>query len=501
LIARTSPNRFGWRNLTHRPDDFDFGSAPKVDVLATVIHTSDWHICDVASTARLEYLDRFFNSGHQHRLTVGPVGTYRPNEFLTRHVADASIRTFNSFDSGLAWGRRIDAVMITGDLLDNSQSNELADLVTLLEGGFVQAKDALNWVGSENAIWDDDYWHPESHRTDKPRSNFGYPKVPGLLQAAERGFYTPGLGHRFVIAHGNHDALLQGTVPNNEKVSALLTGGRRVTGVGPNTTVGDIKFSLAEIGPANYIHNDEFPSEVVADGLPRAFVGPNEFFASLGSLSGNLGNPARVDTKYFATQVGKLFFIVLDTVNPHGGYQGSIDKEQLGWLVQLLHELRDEYVVIASHHPPRTLVNDYVAEGFEKRVLAREVVEAILEFDNVLAWLTGHEHANHVTLHSNKKGKVIPEFGTSSLIDWPQQSRILEFGIEASGERIYASRIINHESPVMPDKDLTSPGTLASWSRLLAANDYQRRDVVFSIDRAEGFASDRDFLWRLPALR
>lgn len=498
MIRRLPSGPGGWHSLHHDLDDSAVDAPGDVRVLASVIHSSDWHICDVASSARLEYLDRYYDPDHPARLVVGPVGTYRPQEFLTRHVADESIRTFNKVESGPQWGRPIDAVVLTGDLLDNAQSNELSDLVTLLGGGEIEALDIHQWVGAEGAQWDDHYWHPEARRDDRPRSLFGFPTVPGLLDIAARRFQTPGLVHRFVGVHGNHDALLQGTVAVDRELAQLLASGQRITGIAPGTTPAEIAVALAQVGPARYIHTDSFPRETLSGGRSTKFLGVGDFRTVLGGLAGSLGDDTPEGTRYFTARVGEVIVVSLDTVNPHGGYHGSLDAHQLEWLREVLHRHQDDHVVLASHHPPRTLVNDYAPEGETRRVLAREVLDVALGAENVMVWLTGHEHENFVTFHSDGKGRVIPEIGTSSLIDWPQQSRIVELGIDGRGNRVISSRMVDHDSPVMPPLDLEETGALASWSRLLAANDYQRRDPITSLDRAEGFCADRDFVWKLP---
>ena len=50
--------------------------------------------------------------------------------------------------------------------------------------------------------------------------------------------------------------------------------------------------------------------------------------------------------------------VVLDTVNHHGGWQGSIDEAQLSWLEAELAASAARPVVLFSHHPLETLVND-----------------------------------------------------------------------------------------------------------------------------------------------
>src|SRR4029077_5075545 len=63
-------------------------------------------------------------------------------------------------------------------------------------------------------------------------------------------------------------------------------------------------------------------------------------------------------TAYYAFDHGVIRCLVLDTVNAHGGWQGSLDASQLGWLQAELAGSAARPVVLFSHHPLETMVND-----------------------------------------------------------------------------------------------------------------------------------------------
>ena len=51
---------------------------------------------------------------------------------------------------------------------------------------------------------------------------------------------------------------------------------------------------------------------------------------------------------------------MLDTVNPHGGWQGSLDQEQFAWLAAELTDARRAGALgclLFSHHPLDALTN------------------------------------------------------------------------------------------------------------------------------------------------
>jgi hypothetical protein len=206
------------------------------------------------------------------------------------------------------------------------------------------------------------------------------------------------------------------------------------------------------------------------------------------------------DRNYFAREVGSLVILSLDTVNPHGGWQGSIDSDQCAWLVRKLKEYHDRYVVIASHHPSPCLTNDFSPKGATPRVLGGELVEILLSHPNVIAWIAGHVH-HHASLWHHDGDHGFWEITTASLIDWPQQGRILEF-IQVTerglAEIAIISTVVDHAGPARANyQSLHTPGDLAAISRTLAANDYRRRDSSLRGLTLDSSPEVRNCIWRL----
>ncbi|MBU4214342.1 MAG: metallophosphoesterase [Actinobacteria bacterium] len=486
-----TPGAGGWRELTAGPVPDRTGTSPRGATLLTLAHLSDLHLCDAASPARQEYLDHFGDPDSPWAGRLPEIGTYRPQEILTLQVAAAALAAIGRTARGPVTGAPLDAVLVTGDATDNAQSNELGWYATLMAGGTATA-DARDWVGSRGSSrW---FWHPDgSDEPDRPTSAYGYPRAPGLVAAASEPVHSPGLPVPWFGVHGNHDALLQGVVAPDAELNALATGARRVVDLAPTQTPLVVTEAVAAIGPARYTHQPDSPTEPIRPDRTRAFVTPGQFAAAQ-ATAGAGGTPGPGNS--WSADVGEVRLLAIDTVNPHGGWQGSIDEAQLDWLDRRLAEAAGGYVILTSHHPSWTLVNGYAPAGAGRRVLADELLRLLLRHTGVVAWIAGHVHA-HTSLWHPRPAALGPaggfwEITTSSLIDWPQQGRVLELVREADGLAL-ASTVIDHLGTPGP---LDSPLALAGLSRTLAVNDYRARDGLLAA--AAGRLQDRDTVWRLP---
>lgn len=504
VIARGPAGVSGWRDLVEAPGEMRAEQPAVLDVLAAMWHLSDLHVCDSESPARLEYLDRYSDPDSAYRDELGDIGTYRPQEALTVQVAVTMVATVNRTPTAPASGAPIDTVLLTGDLTDNAQRNELSWYQRIVEGGVVTPRsgDPLHssWVGATNpAAWDDRYWHPDGPpagcESDRPTRLYGFPTIPGLTDAVRADVVSPGLALPWISVHGNHDGLLQGTVAPDDELRALAEGKSRIVGLPAGASPSAAAEAIAEIGPARYVHDDTSPRQYLAPDATRGFVGDAEFALTTRGVVD--------DVTYFRRDVGSLTVLCLDTVNPHGGWQGSLDTRQLEWLVGELGRARADRrrVVIASHHPSFTLTNDFAPEGADSRVLGSEVVATLLESRVVIAWVAGHVHFHSANRHGDDRCGFW-EITTASLIDWPQQARILEF-VRVQGELgpqiAVVSTVMDHGAPVdwSPD-ELDSTVNLAAISRVLAANDYRLRDGTLRGLLLESSADARNTTWLSP---
>ncbi|TDD83705.1 TIGR03767 family metallophosphoesterase [Actinomadura darangshiensis] len=484
-------------------------------------HLTDVHIIDAQSPARVEFIDRLKDG-----LGILPVeGAYRPQEILTTHVAEAMVQAMNRVGRGPATGLGLAFTINTGDAADNVQYNEMRWIIDLLDGGRVRPdsgdpdryEGVMDWASYDRA-----FWHPEGAppgaKADIPTTTYGFPRVKGLIDAARHPFQATGLDAPWMAAFGNHDGLIQGNLPVNPLVSGLATGGIKIGAPADDGQAERLARMVSEGDAAELVRLSR--EQGGAGGLFRP-VTPDlnrrmlsrrevvtEHFKTTASLHGHgftLAN-LRDGTAYYGFDKGVVRGLVLDTVNPNGYSEGSLDKKQFAWLEAQLkagssrylapdgsvvkQAVKDRLFVLFSHHPIGSLENPLGGD----RVLGDEIEALLLRYPNVVLWVNGHTHRNQVIPHARKAGGGFWEVNTAAHVDFPQQSRIVELADNGDGTLSVFATILDSAGPASYGGRLTDPVRLASLSRELAGNDWQDRE-----EHRRGEAADRNVELLVPA--
>ncbi len=381
---------------------------------------SDVHITDEESPIRIGLFDN-----------QSAPGGLRTQDPYSLHLLDAAVNTINAFNEI----HPIDLVMVTGDISDSMQKNEIENAIAVLTGGPVD---------------------PDSGADDDP--------VAGEGNDPQDPFTAVGLGEiPLLTVLGNHDEAIIGTTALSDgaiedAMGDNAKGGTR-NGQSYELVTGEV---VADAERKPLLHNELIQAFYNAPGLPQGH--------------GFSDQHADDDQGYFVYDPSEdvpLRIIALDTGyrpqpwGPEGQLsyaEGVLDRVQIDdFLIPELDRAQEEkkLVFVVAHHP----LGDIGDDGFPERYAKGDEVENILfEYPNVVLYLAGHRHENDMIVHANPDGGGFFEVHTASLIDWPQQFRMFELADNGDGTLSVFSAAVDHQEEV---------GSFAETARRLSLIDIQ----------------------------
>jgi metallophosphoesterase (TIGR03767 family) len=375
------------------------------------------------------------------------------------------------------------------------------------------------------------FWDPD----EAPPEGGAYavfPRYQRLLDRAQQPFEAAGLDVPWYAARGNHDGLIAGNLPGTFQIARILITG--CSKIFPSERFDPARYrGRSEEELLGLFANSEFQQEVLSGArrVPpdpdRRFVSTRDFKAEHGSGEQHgfaFVNRAELQASnntaaYYAwTPRRGIRFVSLDTVSEGGTQNGNIDDPQFKWLRRELDrnsstEVRgrrvrhdrdpDRLIVVYGHHTLNTMTSTRTDEqagtcssdddpsGCDADPRISEPVhrglagpgrlrDLFLRFPNVVAYVAGHTHENHLTPYRGRRGGFW-EINTASHSDFPHQSRLIEIMDNRDGTLSLFGTLLDSAAPINPppsgDATAFNEAQLASISRLIAANDPQGKGV------------------------
>ena len=433
---------------------------------------SDVQVMDTVSPARCEWVELLGDEPKWQPL----LHMHRPYEALTHWALAAHVEKVRRDPTGPHSRRPYDLALSLGDNIDNAQRNELDAFLAIVAGGQARlpawgsVQDA--GAGAGDRPWP--FWSPDPGVDDQWKHR-GYPVIPDYLERASAPLVSVGLGVAWASVPGNHDLMRQGTALPNPAIERIATGSHKLLlrpggfdPADPLTLFVDDPAAFSRGGP-----------RAVAPLADRRAIDRREWISALvacGAAGYDAGHAARgqadvvIDTEHAR-------ILLLDTNHPAGDYQGSVGSAQLAWLDAQLEQVDRQpgrFAVLASHHGSVSLTNTRGADPQRQHTAA--LTALLHRHPSLVAWLVGHRHVHEIRPHPGPLGGFW-EISTGAVIDWPTQTRAVEFMRHAGGQIEIACTLQDHGAPA---------GSLADWHHRLA-----RRFAGAHADSMQGDAVDR----------
>ena len=403
---------------------------------------SDVQVLDSVSPARCEWVELLAQEPRWQPLLL----MHRPYEALTHWALAAHVERVQR-NPVAPWSQRpYDLCLSLGDNIDNAQHNELDTFLSIVAGGRAQmsARGGVHEPSGELGSGSWPYWCPEAGVDDRWKP-LGYPVVPDFVARASAELVSPGLGFAWASLPGNHDLMRQGTALPDPEIEQIAVGRnktlRRPDGFDPadplarfvNQPAAFSQGATRQVQPLNTRRAMDKQAWVAAH-VARGAAGYTAQHGCTGTTD------AVIDTEHVRV-------ILLDTNHPAGDFEGSIGTAQLEWLESLLAEVDAQpgrLVVLASHHGSVSLTNTRGADPL--RMHAAALTAVAHRHPCVVAWLVGHRHLHEIRSHPGPNGGFW-EITTGSVIDWPSQTRAVEFVRHADGLLEIVCTLQDHEAP------------------------------------------------------
>ncbi len=322
-------------------------------------------------------------------------------------VRSVNARTVSAIPAAGGARARLGFALMTGDLSDNHQLNEVRSGVRVLDGGRVDpfsgkrisrgnpcpgaspalvarlnarvarraytgVQDYRDWPERRPSAYRR-YWDPQRKPAGSPGPYAAYPRHQGLMDRAQRPFTAPGLDVKWYGVRGNHDAHVLGRFAARQAFPArIATGCRKVFPGAPRVRgVSPLALLRARLPRATRVPPDPARRFVSLPGFKRLHRGADRGHGFGYVNRGELRRSGGAASYYAFSPRPGLRVVGLDTVSDGGGSRGNIDHSQYRWLTRELDRSssvevtpsgalrrdgdRDRLIVVYGHHTLLTM--------------------------------------------------------------------------------------------------------------------------------------------------
>ncbi|MGO1163195.1 TIGR03767 family metallophosphoesterase [Brucella pseudogrignonensis] len=483
--------------------------------LVAFAQITDLHIIDASSPAHAAFMRQY--GGPNGNLDGAPLANaWRPQETLTIQVLDAMIRRINQIGAGPISKRKFDFAISTGDSADTRAMHELLSVLTVLNGGSaIMSASGAAYIGvQDNNVFSEEtydaYWHPEPQtgnvKADIWKRAYGFPEVEGFLSSISQPINAEGFKMPWYSGFGNHDVLDYGVFGGgglSEFISTISTSNRVLMGLPKGMQPEMFLGAVSKVLPGQMAQMmNEVPSVQIMPSEMRRPFSKMEFIQQHLDAKGPFGpnghgftqeNVEQQNAYYQFQMADGVVGIMLDTTNPNGGPDGSLDVDQANWLENQLRNYsssyyledgslirtdnRDALITIFSHHNSITFDNMKRAPAGMpdlERLGSAAFLALLARYPNVVLWVNGHTHCNRIWSHYDplNNGHGFWEINTAAHIDYPQQSRTIEILDNRDGTLSIIAVVVDHSSPdAIKRSGPQTSQSLAALSLELAMND------------------------------
>lgn len=174
--------------------------------------------------------------------------------------------------------------------------------------------------------------------------------------------------------------------------------------------------------------------------------------------------------------------------------EGVLHKDQFAWMKTEIEKNADKLCILFAHHGPDSF-SPLVKDSNKNYISAQRLKNALMAYENVIAFVDGHTHENNIVAVTTADGYGYWDINTCGVADWPQEWRRITVKDNGNGTGTIVCAMHTYSPDILTEEtyQITNPIT----HQLLPVV-YEPGTTIRSVSEAEndissaGGAEDRD---------